>query len=200
MKRLTSLDLDINKISDILTDIGCSVAGGGNGEFSVTAPSWRPDLTAACDLVEEVARIYGYDRIPVRVPHAPVEGHVGLTDDQLHKRQVADELAEYGLVEVLSYPFVGKADFKNFQIDSEEVEKVSVEIVNPLAGDRPFLRRQVLLTLATTVQRNLHRGLENICCYELGHVYLADPEAPAVPADAVPATAEKSAEEGAEKA
>lgn len=182
VKRLTSLDLDINKISDILTDIGCSVAGGGNGEFSVTAPSWRPDLTAACDLVEEVARIYGYDRIPVRVPHAPVEGHVGLTDDQLHERQVADELAEYGPVEVLSYPFVGKADFKNFQIDPEEVEKVSVEIVNPLAGDRPFLRRQVLLTLATAVQRNLHRGLENICCYELGHVYLADPEAPAVPA------------------
>ncbi|MUH59792.1 phenylalanine--tRNA ligase subunit beta [Bifidobacterium canis] len=182
VKRLTNLDLDINEISDILTDIGCSVAGGGNGEFSVTAPSWRPDLTQACDLVEEVARIYGYDRIPIRVPHAPVEGHVGLTADQLHKRQVADELAEYGLVETLSYPFVGNADYKNFQIDSEAIEKVSVEIVNPLAGDRPFLRRELLLTLATTIQRNIHRGIDNVSCYEIGHVYLADPNAPAVPA------------------
>lgn len=182
VKRLTNLDLDINEISDILTDIGCSVAGGGNGEFSVTAPSWRPDLTQACDLVEEVARIYGYDRIPIRVPHAPVEGHVGLTADQLHKRQVADELAEYGLVETLSYPFVGNTDYKNFQIDPEAIEKVSVEIVNPLAGDRPFLRRELLLTLATTIQRNIHRGIDNVSCYEIGHVYLADPNAPAVPA------------------
>lgn len=107
VKRIAGLDLDLNDISAILTDIGCTAAGGGNGEFSVVPPSWRPDLNEPCDLVEEVARIYGYDKIPVHVPHAPVEGHVGLTSDQLHKRQVADELAEYGMVETLSYPFVG---------------------------------------------------------------------------------------------
>ena len=82
VKRLAGLDLDLNEINGILTDIGCVVGGGGNGEFTVTPPSWRPDLTEACDLVEEIARIYGYDRIPTRVPHAPVEGHVGLTADQ----------------------------------------------------------------------------------------------------------------------
>ncbi len=133
VKRIAGLDLDLNDISAILTDIGCTAAGGGNGEFSVVPPSWRPDLNEPCDLVEEVARIYGYDKIPVHVPHAPVEGHVGLTSDQLHKRQVADELAEYGMVETLSYPFVGPADYKAFMIDPDAVEPVSVEIVNPLA-------------------------------------------------------------------
>ncbi len=78
VKRIAGLDLDLNDISAILTDIGCTAAGGGNGEFSVVPPSWRPDLNEPCDLVEEVARIYGYDKIPVHVPHAPVEGHVGL--------------------------------------------------------------------------------------------------------------------------
>ncbi len=179
---IAGLDLDLNDISAILTDIGCTAAGGGNGEFSVVPPSWRPDLNEPCDLVEEVARIYGYDKIPVHVPHAPVEGHVGLTADQLHKRQVADELAEYGMVETLSYPFVGPADYKAFMIDPKEVEPVSVEIVNPLADDRPYLRRQILLTLAQTVQRNIRRGLDNVACYELGHVYLASPDAPAIPA------------------
>lgn len=180
--RVAGLDTDVNTISDILTDIGCTVAGGGNGEFSVTPPSWRPDLNEPCDLVEEVARLVGYDEIPVTVPPAPVEGRVGLTAEQLRKRQVADELAEYGMVETLSYPFVGDEDYKNFALDADATKKVSVEIANPLAGDRPFLRRDIIPTLAQTVQRNLRRGVENVSLYEIGHVYLWDPNAPAIPA------------------
>ena len=179
---VAGLDTDVNTISDILTDIGCTVAGGGNGEFSVTPPSWRPDINEPCDLVEEVARLVGYDEIPVTVPPAPVEGKVGLTAEQLRKRQVADELAEYGMVETLSYPFVGDEDYKNFALDADATKKVSVEIANPLAGDRPFLRRDIIPTLAQTVQRNLRRGVENVSLYEIGHVYLWDPNAPAIPA------------------
>ena len=180
--RVAGLEADAVTISDILTDIGCTVAGGGNGEFSVTPPTWRPDLNEPCDLVEEVARLIGYDEIPVTVPPAPVSGRVGLTANQLRRRRVADELAEYGMVEALSYPFVGDDDFKAFGYDVEETKRVSVEIANPLYGDRPFLRRQVLPTLAATVQRNIRRGLDDVRLYELGHVYLWDPQAPAIPA------------------
>ena len=180
--RVTGLDTDVNRICDILTDIGCGVAGGGNGEFSIMPPSWRPDLNEPCDLVEEIARLVGYDEIPVTVPPAPVEGEVGLTDDQRRKRQVADELAEYGLVEALTYPFVGDEDYRAFAYDADEIKRVSVEIANPLAGDRPFLRRDILPTLAQTVRLNLRRGLENVSLYEIGHVYLWDPQAPAIPA------------------
>lgn len=95
---------------------------------------------------------------------------------------MANELAEYGLVETLSYPFVGDADFKAFGYDVDEIKPVSVEVANPLAGDRPYLRRDVLPTLAQTVQRNIRRGLEDIALYEIGHVYLWDPNAPAIPA------------------
>ncbi|MDO4913630.1 MAG: phenylalanine--tRNA ligase subunit beta [Bifidobacteriaceae bacterium] len=182
VQRITGLELDVNRISEILTDIGCTVAGGGNGEFSVTAPSWRPDLNEPCDLVEEVARLVGYDEIPVVVPPAPVSGHVGLTFAQKLRRCVANELAEYGLDETLSYPFVGSQDFKDFRYDEQAVAPVSVELANPLAGDRPYLRRNVLITLAQNVQRNIRRGLENVSLYELGHVYLWDPNAPAIPA------------------
>ncbi|KFI51627.1 phenylalanine--tRNA ligase subunit beta [Bifidobacterium biavatii] len=180
--RVAGLNLDVNRISDILTDIGCRVAGGGNGEFSVTAPSWRPDLNEPCDLVEEVARLVGYDEIPVTVPPAPVNGAVGLTSEQRHRRQIANELAEYGMVEALSYPFIGDEEYKEFSYDADEIKRVSVEVANPLAGNRPFLRRDILPTLAGTVQLNLRRGLENISLYEIGHVYLWDPNAPAIPA------------------
>lgn len=180
--RVAGLNTDVNTISKILTDIGCTVAGGGNGEFSVNAPTWRPDLNEPCDLVEEVARLVGYDEIPVRVPAAPVKGEVGLTADQLRRRRIADELAEYGMVEALSYPFVGDEDYKAFGYDAEATKRVSVEIANPLYGDRPYLRREVLPTLAATVQRNIRRGIENVSLYELGHVYLWNPDAPAIPA------------------
>ncbi|PLS31235.1 phenylalanine--tRNA ligase, beta subunit [Bifidobacterium margollesii] len=182
VSRVAGLDLDTNRISDILTDIGCHVGGGGNGEFSVVPPTWRPDLTEPCDLVEEVARLVGYDEIPVIVPPVPVTGDTGLTLEQRRQRWVADELAQYGLVETLSYPFVGDADYKAFSLNADEIKPVSVEITNPLAGDRPFLRRRLLWTLARTVQRNIRRGLQNVSLYELGHVFLWDPSAPAIPA------------------
>ena len=182
VNRVAGLDVDLNKISDILTDIGCSVAGGGNGSFSVLPPTWRPDLNEPCDLVEEIARLVGYDEIPVKVPAVPVTGRTGLTAEQATRRAIAYELAETGLVESLSYPFVGEEDIKAFRQDVDEISKVSVRIANPLAGDRPWLRRSVLMTLAGTVRRNLRRGLENISMYELGHVYFNDPDAPAIPA------------------
>lgn len=182
VSRVAGLDVDVNTVSNILSDIGCTVAGGGNGEFSITAPTWRPDLNEPCDLVEEIARLVGYDEIPVTVPPAPVHGHVGLTPEQAYRRRVAQELAEFGMDETLSYPFVGDEDFKAFGYDKDEVAPISVEVANPLAGDRPYLRRSILLTLAQTVQRNLRRGVENVSLYELGHVYLWDPQAPAIPA------------------
>ena len=182
VKRVAGLDIDLNRISDILTDIGCSVAGGGNGSFSILPPTWRPDLNEPCDLVEEIARLVGYDEIPVKVPAVPVTGRTGLTAEQATRRAIAYELAETGLVESLSYPFVGEDDIKAFRQDVDEVAEVSVRIANPLAGDRPWLRRSVLMTLAGTVRRNLRRGLTDISMYELGHVYFSDPNAPAIPA------------------
>ncbi|KFI46676.1 phenylalanyl-tRNA synthetase beta subunit [Bifidobacterium bohemicum] len=182
-KRLTGLDTSDERIRQILEDIGCAVSEGAEpGRILVLPPSWRPDLNDPCDLVEEVARLVGYDEIPVTMPPAPVESSIGLTPNQLRQRQVADELAEYGLVETLSYPFVGSADFKAFGYDEDDIEPVSVEVANPLAGDRPYLRRTILPTLAQTVQRNIRRGIEDVSLYELGHVYLWDPNAPAIPA------------------
>lgn len=71
---------------------------------------------------------------------------MGLTPDQQRRRRVADELAEFGMVESLSYPFVGDDDYKAFGFDPEATKKVSVEIANPLYGDRPYLRREILPT------------------------------------------------------
>lgn len=182
VERVAGLNLDIIRISEILEDIGCLVAGGGNGVFSITPPSWRPDLTQPCDLVEEIARIVGYDEIPTRVPAAVLKDVGGLTAYQSHRRAVANALAHSGLVEVLSYPFVGVDDWRAMRLDEARTEQVSVRVANPLAGDKPFVRRSMLSTLARTVDLNRRRGHENVSLFELGHVYLFDPDAPSIPA------------------
>ena len=105
----------------------------------MSAPTWRPDLNEPCDLVEEVARLVGYDEIPVTVPPAPVKGAVGLTPDQRRQRWVADTLAEYGMVESLSYPFVGDEDFKAFSYDPAVIKPLPPFPLGPgghKAGER----------------------------------------------------------------
>ncbi|WP_018143035.1 phenylalanine--tRNA ligase subunit beta [Alloscardovia criceti] len=182
VQRLTGLETSEERIREILEDIGCTVEDQNNGIFHVTAPSWRPDISEPCDLVEEVARLVGYDQIAVTVPAVPASSTSGLTDSQLRRRQVADTLAEYGLTETISYPFVGEADFHDFAIGEQQVLPVSVELENPLAGDRPYLRREIMLTLMRTVQRNIRRGNLQSSSYEIGHVFEWDPQAPAIPA------------------
>ncbi|WP_425604987.1 phenylalanine--tRNA ligase subunit beta [Bombiscardovia apis] len=182
VKRLVDLDTDRDTIVALLEDIGCSVESVSENELRVTPPSWRPDLVQPCDLVEEVARLVGYDQIPVNVPSPHVAGAVGLTPEQSRQRWVADTLAEYGLTEVLNYPFVGDADFKVFDYDIDEIKPVSVELANPMAADRPYLRRELLLPLANTAQRNIRRGNENVRIFELGSIFKNDPNAPAIPA------------------
>ena len=179
--RLTGLEVEPQRIVAILRDIGCTVQGEPSGQLSVTPPTWRPDLGEGCDLVEEVARLVGYDRIPVTVPSPKVSGAVGLTDRQQRRRWVADTLAEYGLTEVLDYPFVGDNDFKAFGMDPDQVHVNSVELANPMAADRPYLRQSLLLPLANTVERNLRRGNTEVRLFEIGYVFRRDPKAPAVP-------------------
>ena len=99
--RLVGVPYAPDEVRTTLASIGCTVAD----DFTVTPPTWRPDLSVGVDLVEEVARLRGYDAIPSVVPTAPPGG--GLTRSQRVRRAVAERLVSEGLVQVLSYPFVG---------------------------------------------------------------------------------------------
>ncbi|MGB3594031.1 MAG: phenylalanine--tRNA ligase subunit beta, partial [Ornithinimicrobium sp.] len=106
-RRYVGVDYPPARIMEILEAIGCLVRSGtADPELvSVTPPSWRPDLVDPTTLVEEVARIDGYDKIPSTVPAAP--GGQGLTQHQRLRRAIAGALAGQGLSEVLTYPFTG---------------------------------------------------------------------------------------------
>jgi phenylalanyl-tRNA synthetase beta chain len=161
-------------VRGVLEAIGCRVdevdeVDGAPADvvLDVTPPSWRPDLREPADLVEEVARLQGYDRIPAVLPSAPAGE--GLTADQRRRRAVARALAAAGLVEVLSYPFVGSVH-DAFGIPAEDRRRAVVTLANPLSAEEPGMRTSVLDTLVQVARRNVGRGLTDVALFEIGLV------------------------------
>ena len=104
---LTGMAVDPSQTAQILRSIGATVVEADSG-LTVTPPSWRPDIVDAPGLVEEVARIVGYDKIPSALPPAP-SGR-GLSHAQAARRRIVNALAASGMTEVLAYPFVSHDD------------------------------------------------------------------------------------------
>lgn len=149
-----------------LVEIGCHVEGGT--ELLVTPPTWRPDLGQAADLVEEVARLEGYARIPSVLPPAP-PGR-GLTPAQRRRASVSRALAEAGLVEALSYPFTSPQVHDDFGLPGHDARRRALRLANPLSTEQPELRTSLLATLVDVLRRNVSRGTADVAVFEIGLV------------------------------
>jgi phenylalanyl-tRNA synthetase beta chain len=166
--RLTGVDYTADQVDAALRAVGCEVSRR-DGVLDVRPPSWRPDLVEGADLVEEVARVHGYDRIPVVVPQSPAGR--GLTRSQHLRRSAARALAGAGLVEVLSYPFVAPERHDALAYPSDDDRRRALRLANPLSAEQPLLRTSVLATLVDVARRNLSRGARDLALFEIGLVY-----------------------------
>jgi len=165
--KLMGVDYTPNEIESSLTTIGAELSVA-SGSYSVIPPSWRPDLTDKATLVEEIARIVGYDRIPSVLPVAP-PGR-GLTRSQQLRRSASHALAGGGLTEVLSYPFVTSAS--NDLFGSPVAGAVpAIKLANALDSEFGWMRTSILPGLIDAARRNLSRGLTDLALYEIGLVF-----------------------------
>jgi phenylalanyl-tRNA synthetase beta chain len=170
--RLIGVDYSTDRVAELLSEVGCSIAREGSPEqparewLDVTPPSWRPDLQQPADLVEEVVRLDGFDKVPSVLPIAP-PGR-GLTPSQRRKRSVGRALAELGYIEVLSYPFVSQAALESLGLPTD-----AVRLANPLSEEEPLMRTSLLPPLLTTLKRNVGRGQRDVALSEQGLVFRA---------------------------
>lgn len=174
VSRLTGVELPAGEVVDILSRLGFEVSGGD--VLDVVAPSFRPDVTRPADLVEEVARLYGYDKIPERVR---VGTGAGFSPDDRLLRRIGSVLTGMGIHEAATLSFVAEEDLRRMGHDGGVVR-----VRNPLRDDQAVLRPTLLPGLLEAVRFNVGYGAKRVALFETGRVFLdrPDDDDPRIPA------------------
>jgi phenylalanyl-tRNA synthetase beta chain len=157
-------DLDDSTVRGYLAPLGFESSPETPGVQTVKVPTFRPDATREIDLIEEVARLHGYSRIPRTVPPPPGVGR--LTSYQRDRRLVRDVLAGVGATEAWTPSLLSPGDHEAVGLDGP-----SIEIENPLAAEESVLRRSLLPGLLRALAYNLSHRYPDLRLFEVGHVF-----------------------------
>lgn len=164
--------LEAPEIGGILRRLGLGVEPG-EGALTVTVPTFRPDLEREIDLVEEVVRIWGMDRVEGTLPAG--RGRIGgLTREQRVRERVGEALRAAGLNETLTYAFGDPADLDRLGFEFGEGD-LAVELLNPMSSEQSILRPAITPGLLRCVSYNQRRGVPDVHLYEIGSVFAAAP-------------------------
>ena len=137
----------------------------------VIVPTWRQDLERLADLAEEVARFYGYDKIPTTLPSG--EATTGKMPFKLRIENIARDIAEYcGFSEGMTYSFESPKIYDKLNLPEDDVLRKSIKITNPLGEDYSVMRTSALGGMLTSLSTNYNRRNKNVRLYELANVYL----------------------------
>jgi phenylalanyl-tRNA synthetase beta chain len=164
---LGGIDIPASEQVAILERLGFEIDGG-----EAVVPSWRRDVVGSADLVEEVTRIVGYDRIPA-APLSRTDGvaHATATRLQLIERRVRRTASSRGLNEAITWSFIGEGEAALFG-------GAAYTLANPISEEMKAMRPSLIPGLAAAARRNLDRAVSSVRLFELGRRYLADGEKP----------------------
>jgi phenylalanyl-tRNA synthetase beta chain len=171
LKRLSGLDLPLAESRRVLSRLGFHVAGQDK-RVKIAAPSWRPDIEGRADIVEEIVRIIGVDRIPSMPfergdnPRKPI-----LTPLQLRTRKARRALAARGLTEAVTWSFISKTQAQLFGGGKPELA-----LANPIAAELSDMRPSLIPGLVAAAQRNADRGFPDVALFEVGQIFIGDRE------------------------
>ena len=165
VNRITGGSLDDGRIAEHLRSIGFEVATHEVGSLEVTVPSWRPDATGEIDLIEEVARLEGYNTFPRATVTSAFVG--ALSPSQADTRLLRRTLVGRGLTEVAPLPFLSAADLDRFGL----AEVGAPSVVNPLVAEQSVLRPSLLPGLVDTLGANARARSTGLCIFEIGTVF-----------------------------
>jgi phenylalanyl-tRNA synthetase beta chain len=169
VKRLAGIDVPMVEMRRILSHLGFMMAGSGP-VVKVAIPSWRTDVQGKADIVEEIVRIIGVDKVPMtpfgrgEEPRKPV-----LTPIQLRTRRAKRALAARGMVEAVTWSFISKPAAELFGGGQAELV-----LANPIASDLSDMRPSLLPGLVAAVQANGDRGFPDTALFEVGQIFKGD--------------------------
>lgn len=162
--RVLGITLDVTEVVALLAPLGFSSTSLSGDVLEVVLPSWRPDCDGEIDVIEEIARHHGYERLGREVPKSTVHG--GLSPVQHRRRLMRQVLLGWGISEAMPSPFLGPGDLSRAGLDQPVIE-----VANPLVAEHSALRPSLRPGLLGAVAYNAsHRRLD-AALFEIGHVY-----------------------------
>ncbi|MBL7125689.1 MAG: phenylalanine--tRNA ligase subunit beta [Dehalococcoidales bacterium] len=171
-KQVLGAKFTVDQITKALTSLGFECQPGASStETKVTTPYWRSDITQEVDLIEEVARIIGYDKIPMTTlsqsipPHSPSP----LLDLE---RKIKDTLVGYGFQEALTYSLSSLEMLRRFRPQTQQVAPMPARLANPMTAEQEYLRPTLRANLLAALVANRRHEEAGIRLFELGKIYL----------------------------
>ena len=169
--RLLGTEISEAEMLDIFRRLEIGTLEDGKGGITLKIPYFRQDLNCDADIAEEVARFYGYDRIPSTLPAG--EATAGKLSYKLRIEQKARDIAEYcGFSQGMSYSFESPKVFDKLLLSEEDTLRRTVTISNPLGEDFSVMRTSVLNGMLSSLSFNYNRRNKNVRLYELENIYL----------------------------
>ena len=169
LPRLTGMKLSLPEVRRVLEKLGF-LAAGQNEVVKVAVPSWRPDVHGRADIVEELVRIVGVDKVPsTPFPRGADARKSVLTPIQNRTRKARRALAARGLTEAVTWSFVSKREAELFGGGS-----APLALVNPIAAELSDMRPSLIPGLVMAAQRNAHRGYPDVALFEVGQIFKGD--------------------------
>ena len=169
LPRLTGMKLSLPEVRRVLEKLGF-LAAGQNELVKVAVPSWRPDVHGRADIVEELVRIVGVDKVPsTPFPRGADARKSVLTPIQNRTRKARGALAARGLTEAVTWSFVSKREAELFGGGS-----APLALVNPIAAELSDMRPSLIPGLVMAAQRNAHRGYPDVALFEVGQIFKGD--------------------------
>jgi phenylalanyl-tRNA synthetase beta chain len=179
MKRLTGLDMPAKRMEQILRSLGFEPVVPPKAQhdaemiWPTKVPSWRPDVEGSADIVEELIRIEGYDKLPDEKLPAPASFGVVVTPMQNRVRVARRVLAARGFLETVTWSFMHH-ETAALMIGGANNLQDALTIDNPIASDLDYMRPSMLANLAQGAQRNADHGADDVRLFEAGPVYPGD--------------------------
>ncbi|NCB41183.1 MAG: phenylalanine--tRNA ligase subunit beta [Clostridia bacterium] len=169
MSKMLGVELSAEEVEKYLNALEIKTVRNGD-IIRVTPPTVRMDLLEEVDYVEEVSRMYGFDRLPMTLPKSNVEA--GRTQKQILRGMAKTALMGLGVNEIQTYSFVSEKTADNIGLPSDSPQRNFVRLLNPLGEDTSVMRTMLLANMLDVIGRNSSRSIESFRAFELGNVFL----------------------------
>lgn len=171
--RLLGIDLDAATIAELLESIEFRVEDRSQDRLIVMPPSFRVDVARPEDLMEEVARLWGYNRIPVTFPSMPSKG-ASADAGMVLRNRIKDIMSGFGFSEIITYSFISETAVDKLVLKEDDDRRRMLKILNPISEDHGVMRTSLVPGLLETMQRNLAWQNRTLKLFEVGNVFLGN--------------------------